>query len=41
MMWTDEPVRDAEQERRCLHCTAGEDGDFCEDCTEVENGNDL
>lgn len=44
--YTDEPVKDAERhqmelERQCLHCTAGEDGEYCEECTEVENGNDL
>ena len=46
MMWTDDPIRDAERyqqyleeleeyEKKCLGCVVDDDMDYCEEC-EVE-----
>lgn len=52
MMWSDDPIRDAERyqqyleeledyEKNCLHCVVDDDLDWCENCMEVKNVNTV
>lgn len=38
MMWTDDPVRDAERyySRPCPMCVCDDDSDYCEECSTIE-----
>lgn len=52
MMWTDDPIRDAERyqqylesleeyETKCLHCVVDDDLDWCAECVEENDVNTV